>query len=57
VKLTKTLPKHLTGLLICLHTHHTLLNKYLHHIGKSPTPFYPHCPNSSESVHHFLITC
>lgn len=57
VKLTKTYPKRLTGLLMCLRTRHAPLNEHLHRINKSPTSSCPHCPNVNENVHHFLITC
>jgi hypothetical protein len=57
VKLTKSYPKRLTGLLMCLRTHHAPLNQHLHRISKSLTPSCPHCPNIDENIHHFLLAC
>lgn len=57
IKLTKFYPKHLTGLLMCLRTHHAPLNQHLHRISKSLTPSCPHCPNTDENIHHYLLAC
>ncbi|KAG2132992.1 hypothetical protein DEU56DRAFT_739252 [Suillus clintonianus] len=57
VKLTSSLPKRITGLLIGLRTGHIALNKHLHRLNKSPSQFCPHCPRSTETVHHFILVC
>ncbi|KAG1762216.1 hypothetical protein EDD22DRAFT_778685 [Suillus occidentalis] len=56
VKLTVSYPKKLTGLLICLRSQHTPLNKHLHHINKAEDPNCLHCPDQEETVQHFLTT-
>lgn len=33
------------------------LNKHLHRIQKSDTPYCPHCQNIIEDIPHFLFTC
>ncbi|KAG2757243.1 hypothetical protein P692DRAFT_20712694 [Suillus brevipes Sb2] len=57
VKLTESFPKKLTGLLICLRSHHAPLNSHLHRISKAEHPYCPHCPDQEETVQHFLIAC
>ncbi|KAG2053943.1 hypothetical protein BDR06DRAFT_913424, partial [Suillus hirtellus] len=57
IKLAATFPKKLTSLLTNLCTQHVPLNKHLHRISKSKTPFCPHCPQSEETVHHYIIDC
>ncbi|KAG2130392.1 hypothetical protein DEU56DRAFT_717654, partial [Suillus clintonianus] len=43
--------------LIGLRTGHIALNKHLHRLNKSPSQFCPHCPRSTETVHHFILVC
>jgi ribonuclease HI len=57
IKLTSTFPKRLTGILIGLRTGHIALNKHLHRLGKSPSMYCPHCPQTVETVHHYLLAC
>ncbi|KIK37435.1 hypothetical protein CY34DRAFT_92730 [Suillus luteus UH-Slu-Lm8-n1] len=57
VKLVATLPKCQSSLYIQLHTRHTPLNHYLHHIGKNKLPHCPFCPDTDETVHHYLLDC
>ncbi|KAG2049803.1 hypothetical protein BDR06DRAFT_892935, partial [Suillus hirtellus] len=33
------------------------LNQHLHRIQRNDTPNCPICPNSEETVHHFLFEC
>ncbi|KAG2030843.1 hypothetical protein BDR03DRAFT_973975 [Suillus americanus] len=40
-----------------LRTNHAPLNKHLHHIRKSDSPYCAHCPDKEETTHHFLIEC
>ncbi|KAG2108874.1 hypothetical protein DEU56DRAFT_750051, partial [Suillus clintonianus] len=44
IKLTQSFPKRLTGLLMCLRTHHAPLNLHLNRIGKSLTASCPQVP-------------
>ncbi|KAG2065251.1 hypothetical protein BDR04DRAFT_1033291 [Suillus decipiens] len=57
IKLTKFLPRRATSLLIGLRTGHIPLNRHLHRIKKADTPYCPHCPRITETVHHLLIDC
>ncbi|OJA07514.1 hypothetical protein AZE42_13178 [Rhizopogon vesiculosus] len=57
LKLTATFPKRLTSMLMNLRSHHIPLNRHLHRIGKSDTPNCTHCPQSEETIHHFLFEC
>ncbi|KAG2076396.1 hypothetical protein BDR04DRAFT_1045966 [Suillus decipiens] len=34
-----------------------LLNEFPHRLKKSPSPYCPHCPQTIEIVHHFLLQC
>ncbi|KAG2050044.1 hypothetical protein BDR06DRAFT_892565 [Suillus hirtellus] len=57
VKLTASFPKHLTGAYMVLHTQHAPLCHHLHHIGKTPLQYCPHCPGINETVPHLLLDC
>jgi len=57
LKLTANYPKWLMSLLINLRTNHIALNKHLHRIGKSDSPHCTHCPQTPETMHHFLFEC
>ncbi|KAG2069829.1 hypothetical protein BDR04DRAFT_1020458 [Suillus decipiens] len=57
IKLISTLPQRQTSIITQLRTNHTLLNQHLHHIGKSKSPYCPHCPEKIESVLHYLFDC
>lgn len=57
VKLSATFSKRLTSLYLFLRTGHAPLNKHLHRIQKSASPSCPHCPNTDETVHHYLLAC
>lgn len=57
LKLTANFPKRLTSLYIALRTQHIPLRRYLHRIGKAPSPSCPHCPNVDETVPHYLLDC
>jgi ribonuclease HI len=57
IKLVATLPRRQTSLYTQLRTRHLLLNQHLHHIGKSATPHCPACPDTDETIHHFLFNC
>lgn len=50
IRLTRTLPRRVTSVLIGLRTGHVPLNRYLHCIKKLSTPFRPHCPHIHEAV-------
>lgn len=51
------LPHRHTSHLFQLRTGHAPLDKYLHHIAKSPTATCQQCNEGNESVHHFLFPC
>ncbi|KAG2345699.1 hypothetical protein BDR05DRAFT_880147, partial [Suillus weaverae] len=57
IKLTSTFPKHLTGLILGLCTHHVPLNQHLFYLTKTAAPDCPHCPQIAETVHHYLFEC
>jgi len=57
VKLAATYPKCLMSLLMNFCTQHIPLNKHLFRLLKSETPSSPHCPDSEETVHHYLFDC
>lgn len=57
IKLVVTLPRQQTSLYTQLHTCHLPLNQHLHRIGKSITPHCPTCPDTDETIHHFLFNC
>lgn len=57
IKLVSTLPRRQTSIITQLRTNHTLLNQHLHRIGKSESPYCPHCPEKIESVLHYLFDC
>ncbi|KAF9233871.1 hypothetical protein BU15DRAFT_10917, partial [Melanogaster broomeanus] len=54
-KLTSSLSRRHTSILIWLHTRHTLLNAHLHRMARSDTPDCPHCPGIAEDVGHFIF--
>jgi ribonuclease HI len=57
IKLTSTFSKRLTSLYVFLRTGHAPLNQHLHRIRKSDSSSCPHCPETEETVHHYLLTC
>lgn len=57
IKLVATLPKNQASIYTQLRTRHTPLNLHLHRIGKSDTPYCPSCPETNETIHHYLFDC
>ncbi|KAJ8588234.1 hypothetical protein M405DRAFT_264463 [Rhizopogon salebrosus TDB-379] len=57
IKLTANFPKRLTSLYMSLRSQHIALNKHLHRIGKIESPHCTHCPQTEETVHHFILDC
>lgn len=57
IKLIATLPKWQSSLYIQLCTRHIPLNHHLYHIGKSETPHCPFCPDTDETIHHYILDC
>ena len=57
IKLVAHFPKRLTSLYISLRSQHIPLNKYLYRIGKKESPHCEHCPQTDETVHHFILEC
>ncbi|KIN94669.1 hypothetical protein M404DRAFT_83027, partial [Pisolithus tinctorius Marx 270] len=58
VKLTASLPKKQTSLLIQLRTGHVPLNSHLHRFKRSDSPACTQCKgNYLENVHHYLFQC
>ena len=54
----KPLPHQQAALIMQLHTGHIRLNKHLHQIHHSDTPYCPSCDeNAIELTHHFLFDC
>ena len=58
MSLVKPLPCRQAALIMQLRTGHIGLNKHLHRIHRSDTPYCPSCDeNAIESTHHFLFDC
>lgn len=55
--ITGDLSRKQTSLLTQLRIGHVPLNKYLHRISRSETPFCQHCPTKAEDVPHLLFSC
>ena len=58
MKLINPLSQKQASIIMQLHTGHIGLNKHLHHIKCSDTPYCPNCDeNAFEDTHHFLFDC
>ncbi|KAG2742180.1 hypothetical protein P692DRAFT_20749314 [Suillus brevipes Sb2] len=57
LKLINGLPKRHASMYIQLRTRHIPLNHHLHRINKSDTPHCPICPNTNETIHHYIFEC
>ncbi|KAG2046671.1 hypothetical protein BDR06DRAFT_898783 [Suillus hirtellus] len=57
LKLTSTYSKCLTGLILGLRINHIPLNKHFFHLARVDSSHCPHCPETKESIHHFLFEC
>ncbi|KAG2063459.1 hypothetical protein BDR04DRAFT_976731, partial [Suillus decipiens] len=57
IKLTSSFSKRLTGLILGLRIHHLPLNQHLFRFTKVASPDCPHCPQTEETVHHYLFAC
>ena len=50
-------PRHVETAIHRLRMGYTTLNKHLHRIGKTDTPFCPNCHQIEETIEHFLLEC
>jgi hypothetical protein len=57
MKLVAKLTKCQISLFVWLCTNHISLNKHLHRIWKSDTPYCPHCTTTIETVRHYILLC
>ncbi|KIK76585.1 hypothetical protein PAXRUDRAFT_36907 [Paxillus rubicundulus Ve08.2h10] len=57
VRLTSTLQRGQSRILVWLHTKHISLNAHLHRLTNGDSPFCPHCPSTKEDVMHYLLRC
>lgn len=56
-KLTDTLPRSVTSLLVQLRTGHTPLQHHLHNIQQSESPACPNCDYPNETPFHYVMHC
>lgn len=57
LKLTNGLPKRSSSIYIQLRTRHIPLNYHLHRINAVESPYCPICPDTNETIHHYLFDC
>jgi ribonuclease HI/endonuclease/exonuclease/phosphatase family metal-dependent hydrolase len=57
VKLISPLPRRAASLITQIRTGHIPVAKYLHRIGKVPSPTCPACKQETETIQHFILQC
>lgn len=57
LKLINGLPKRTSSFYIQMRTRHIPLNLHLNRMKKSDTPSCPICPETDETIHHYLFDC